>query len=131
MILLRRLFWRLIAIVSLKLAVLGIPLPGLPTVPFVLLAAWAAGKGWPELENWLLRHPRYGPSILAWRREGAVSRKAKWIATGMMAVSLVMLFWSPAPVLLKYLLPPFLAAVAFWLWRRPEPVAQSSPTNPE
>lgn len=131
MILLRRFLWRLLAIVSLKLAVLGIPLPGLPTVPFVLLAAWAAGKGWPELEDWLLRHPRYGPSILAWRREGAISRKAKWIATGMMTLSLILLFGSPAPVLLKYLLPPFLAAVAFWLWRRPEPVAQSSSMNLE
>lgn len=119
-----RLLWRLLAVVALKLALLGIPLPGLPTVPFVLLAAWAAGKGWPELEQWLLHHPRYGGSIRAWRQHGAVSRRAKWLASVMMAASIGLTLLSPAPMVMKVILPLFLTAVAIWLWSRPEPVAQ-------
>ena len=44
-------------------AAIGAVLPGLPTVPFLLVAAWAGGKGWPALEVKLLNHPRYGPTL--------------------------------------------------------------------
>lgn len=37
--------WWLLAYASLGLALVGIVLPGLPTVPFVLLAAFAAARG--------------------------------------------------------------------------------------
>ena len=50
--------WRALALVSVALALVGVLLPGLPTVPFLILAAWAAGKGWPRFEAWLLAHPR-------------------------------------------------------------------------
>ncbi|MCH8537315.1 MAG: YbaN family protein [Alkalimonas sp.] len=119
---LRVLCWRVLAIIALLLGLLGIPLPGLPTVPFVLLSAWAAGKGWPALELWLLQHPRYGPPIIAWRQHGAVSRRAKWLASVMMTGSVVLMWYSAAPALLKVILPLFLAGVASWLWLRPEPV---------
>ena len=81
---------------------------GLPTVPFVLLAAWAAGKGWPELEQWLLHHPRYGGSIRAWRQHGAVSRRAKWLASVMMAGQ----YWIDPAVTGPYGHESYLAAVS-------------------
>jgi len=113
--------YRLLALFSLSLGILGIPLPGLPTVPFVLLSAWAAGKGWPEFERWLLLHPRFGPPIWQWRQHGAVSRRAKWLASFMMLASVALLWFSAAPVLLKISLPVALLLVAIWLWRRPQP----------
>ncbi|EGM79675.1 hypothetical protein Rhein_0135 [Rheinheimera sp. A13L] len=113
-------FWRLLAGISLLLGLIGVVLPGLPTVPFLLLSAWSAGKGWPRLEIWLLAHPSFGPPLKRWREHGAVPRKAKYMAAGMMSLSVVMLLLSPAPFLLKLLLPPFLCCVAIWLWRRPE-----------
>lgn len=112
--------YRCLAIVSICLGILGIPLPGLPTVPFVLLSAWAAGKGWPAFEQWLLVHPRFGPPIVQWRQQGAVSRKAKWLASVMMLSSIVLLHLSAAPYLLKLLITLMLVLVALWLWRRPE-----------
>lgn len=117
----QQLLWRILAVVALKLALLGIPLPGLPTVPFILVAAWAAGKGWPELEARLLAHPKYGPPILHWRRHGAVSRRAKYIALIAMVSSVMMLWLSTLPLWLKIALPCFLAGVFTWLWHRPEP----------
>ncbi|MGX5915358.1 YbaN family protein [Aliidiomarina sp. Khilg15.8] len=119
---LRQLFWRTLAVLALALAAVGIPLPGLPTVPFVLVAAWAGARGWPSLEAKLLTHPRYGPAVSAWRQNRAIPRKAKFIASAMMLISSLLLTASNAPVMLKIALIVFLCGVAIWLWRRPEPV---------
>ena len=51
--------------------------PGLPTVPFVLLAAFAAARGSQRLHGWLLAHRQFGPMIRDWQAHGAVSRRAK------------------------------------------------------
>ncbi|GGD79195.1 YbaN family protein [Lacimicrobium alkaliphilum] len=116
----RALHWKILAIVSLLLGVAGIPLPGLPTVPFILLAAWSGSKGWPQLEDWLLRHPRFGKDIANWRRYGAVSRRAKYLASGMMLLSTTLLWISASPVYLQLAVTLILVCVALWLWRRPE-----------
>jgi uncharacterized protein len=113
--------WRLIAVVSLALGVAGLAVPVVPTVPFLLLAAWAGGKGWPALETWLLAHPRYGPHIRNWRERGAVPRDAKLFASLMMLASCVGLQFTPTPQWLRIGVPAFLFAVAVWLWTRPEP----------
>lgn len=112
--------WRGAALAFLALAIAGIVLPGLPTVPFLIAAAWAAGRGWPALERWLLDHPRFGPGITRWRERGAVPRSAKWAASLMMLLSAAVLAASPAPLLAKAAVPVVMAAVALWLWKRPE-----------
>ena len=116
----RRIFWRSLAIISMLLGLAGVMLPVLPTVPFILLSAWAAGKGWPAFERYLLVHPRFGPVIVQWRQYGIVPRRAKWLATAMMLLSIALLQLSQAPWLLKLLLPVFLLLVLIWLWRRPD-----------
>lgn len=116
----RVVLWRILATISMTLALIGIPLPGLPTVPFVILSAWAAGKGWPEFERWLLHHPRYGPSINEWRKYGAVSKKAKYLASLMMLLSTTLLWLSTAPTLIKLIVSVTLIGTSVWLWLRPE-----------
>lgn len=118
---LTRLLWRGLALLSLALGLVGVVLPVMPTVPFLLLAAWAAGKGWPALERWMLDHAHFGPHIRRWRDNGAVPRRAKWLATVMMAGSALMLVLAPLPQAIKIAVPTVMAAVAIWLWRRPEP----------
>jgi uncharacterized protein len=117
---LARLLWRTLALVSLGLGLVGVVLPVLPTVPFLLLAAWAAGKGWPALEAWLLNHALFGPHIRGWRERGVVPRRAKWLASLMMAASAAMLALSPLHLAVKTAVPALMLAVAIWLWRRPE-----------
>jgi uncharacterized membrane protein YbaN (DUF454 family) len=112
--------WRTVACITLLLGVIGVVVPGLPTVPFLLLSAWSAGKGWPRLELWLLAHPSFGPPLKRWREQGAVPRKAKYLAIVMMSLSVLVLLLSAAPLWLKLVLPVFLCGVAIWLWRRPE-----------
>ena len=119
--LLARLAWRALAAICVILGFVGIFVPGLPTVPFLLVAAWAAGRGWPVLEAWLLNHPRWGASIRAWREKGAMPRRAKWASSGMMAVSALLMGFSGAALWLKIGVPVLMLGVALWLWRRPEP----------
>lgn len=114
------LFWRALALIALAFGLLGVVLPVLPTVPFLLVAAWAASRGWPRLEAWLLTHPRFGPAILGWRERGTVPRRAKWIATALMSMSVIGVLYSPVPIWVKIGLPAFLCGVALWLWLRPE-----------
>ncbi len=115
-----RLAWRLLAGAALLLGLVGVVVPGLPTVPFLLVAAWAGGKGWPALEARLLAHPRYGPLIQRWRDHGAIPRRAKWWASGMMLASAAVLWASALPLAVRVGIPFFMAAVAAWMWTRPE-----------
>jgi len=114
------LLWRTLALACVVLGIVGIFVPGLPTVPFLLVAAWAAGRGWPRLEAWLLAHPRHGPPIRRWRDHRAVPRRAKWLSSAMMLASTVLIGLSPAPLAVKVGLPALMLVVAVWLWRRPE-----------
>jgi uncharacterized membrane protein YbaN (DUF454 family) len=114
------LLWRSTAVLFLALGVVGLALPIMPTVPFVLFAAWSAGKGWPELERWLLTHPRYGEHICNWRTHRCVPRQAKVTASLMMLVSAVGLQFTPAPLWLRLAVPFTMLLIAVWLCLRPE-----------
>ena len=72
---------------AVLLGAVGIVLPLLPTVPFVLLAAFCFARSSPELEQKLVQHPKYGPHIEAWRTRGAISRTGKRAAYAAFAVS--------------------------------------------
>ncbi len=105
---------------SLALGAAGIVLPLLPTVPFVILAAFCFGKADPRLERWLLDHPRFGPSIRHWRERGAISRKGKLAATAAFVLSIALaLAFAPWPWMLLPLVAAALAGA--WIWTRPEP----------
>lgn len=113
--------WWLLAYASLGLGLVGIVVPGLPTVPFVLLAAFAAARGSARLHAWLLAHRQFGPMIHDWQRHGAVSRRAKRLATGMMAACAVIMFLTAPRWWMAATGTAIMAVVALWLWRRPEP----------
>lgn len=110
-----------LAIVSLALGLLGIVLPGLPTTPFILLAAWAAARSSPRLAAWLERHRVFGPLIRDWRAGGRVSRRAKWSATAAMTACAALMLWLSPERWMAALGISVMAAVGLWLWCRPEP----------
>ena len=115
------LMWRAVAVLGLTLGLLGVVLPVVPTVPFLILSAWAASKGWPAFEIWLLNHRLFGPPIVQWRLRGAVPRRAKWLSCGMMACSAIgMQFFPQIPVWVRVAVPLMMLAVGIWLWRRPD-----------
>lgn len=117
---LRRGLWIALAYVALGLGILGVFLPGLPTTPFVLLAAWAAARGSRRLHQYLLGHRLFGPMVRDWQARGAVSRRAKRLATLTMALCAVVMFAAAPEGWMAATGTACMAAVALWLWRRPE-----------
>lgn len=113
--------WWLLAYASLGLGLVGIVVPGLPTVPFVLLSAYAAARGSHKLHRWLLAHRRFGPMIDDWQRHGAVSRRAKWFALVTMATCAGVMFLTAPRPWMAATGTAIMAVVATWLWARPEP----------
>ena len=115
-----RWLFKCLAITSLALGIIGAFVPVMPTVPFVLLAAWAAAKSSPRLSHWLENHPTMGPHIRDWRNGGVVSRRAKWTATLMMSAGALVMsvvvrpWWVPVSAIT------IMTAVGLWLWQRPE-----------
>ena len=118
----RNLLWKLVAAIALTLGIIGLFLPVVPTVPFILLAAWASSKGWPQMEQYLLAHEYCGPHIRNWREHGSVSRRAKYLAAVTISSSIFILWWLPLQLWLQISLTIIMASVILWLWRRPDAV---------
>ena len=115
----RRALWLILGLASVALGVIGAFLPILPTVPFMILAAFAFSRSNRAWEAKLLNHPRYGPALRAWRERGIISRTGKRAATAAFALSILLalifmaLPWSLVPILVAV---PCLS----WIWTRPE-----------
>ena len=112
--------WLFAGIVLTGLAVLGAMLPVMPSTVFALGAAACFARSSPRLERWLLRQPRIGPAIIAWRMEGAVSTSAKRVALASMAVSATVVGLT-APLAVALLSGSILVASALYVGTRPAP----------
>lgn len=66
--------------VALLLGALGVVLPGLPTTPFVLLAAACFVRASPRAHAWLLRSRLFGPLLREWETHRSVPRRVKRVA---------------------------------------------------
>lgn len=102
------------------LAIIGAILPGMPTTVFVLMAAWAAARSSPRFSHWLENHRLFGSMIRDWRAGGYVSRRAKWSAGITMALSIAILFLTPAPRMVAIFATVTMLVVLVWLCCRPE-----------
>jgi uncharacterized membrane protein YbaN (DUF454 family) len=80
--------------VSLVLGLIGVLLPGLPTTPFVLLAAACYARASPRLHRWMLEHRWIGPMLRAWERDRSLTRRTKTLAVGSMLLMVSFSIWS-------------------------------------
>lgn len=107
-------------LISVALGAIGVLLPLLPTVPFMILAAFCFANSSPRLEAWLIEHHIFGSHIRNWRDRRAITRRGKWAATIAFAVSctVALLFmkmpWNLFPVAAALV-------TGTWLWTRNEP----------
>ncbi len=120
-----KVFWMVSGIAALCAGIVGLFLPLLPTVPFVLLAAYCFSRGNKRWERWMLNHPRLGPIIVQWRQHRVVPLKAKLLATVMMAVSSIGA-WISMPATYGWIPALICGLVAAWLWRLPHRIPGAS-----
>ncbi|MEO9636159.1 MAG: YbaN family protein [Parasphingorhabdus sp.] len=125
----KRQFYLIAGLISLGLGGIGVILPLLPTVPFMILAAFCFANSSPRLEAWLVEHPVFGVHINNWRQRRAITRRGKWAATAAFAASCViaLLFVKP-----PWNLIPIAAALisGSWIWTRNEPDPEKAITRP-
>jgi len=104
----------------LSFAIVGIILPLLPTVPFLLLAAFFFAKSSQRVHTWLLNHKIFGTMIEDWNSRGAINKKAKYLSTlSVVLVIGVSLILALKPLIL-FIQIALLSLVMLFIWTRPE-----------
>lgn len=112
--------WAVAGLICVVLGVVGLFLPFLPTVPFLLAAGFFFGRSSGRLHRWLLSHPVLGPPIHDWNARGAISPKAKRLASLSVAAALMMslgLGFSMKVVMIQVIA---LTVVMAFIWTRPD-----------
>lgn len=87
---LRKILFILLGTLALGLGVLGIFIPGLPTTPFLLLAATLYLKSSERLYRWLVSHPIIGSYIVDYKEAKGMSLRQKISAISIMWFMLIL-----------------------------------------
>lgn len=72
----------------LGLGIAGYVLPVLPGTVFILLSVWFFFKSNARMYHWVLNHPRFGPTVRAYRAGHGIPRRIKVLAITLMAASI-------------------------------------------
>ncbi|MDH5230694.1 MAG: YbaN family protein [Gammaproteobacteria bacterium] len=94
-----RLLLIIVGSIAVVLGFIGIFVPGLPTVPFLLLAAACYARSSQRFYHWLLNNRPLGPIICQWRENQTISRRNKtWaILSTMLSFGVTIIFFIPSP----------------------------------
>ncbi len=84
----------LIGTVALGLGLVGVLLPGLPTTPFILLAAACFARASPRLHQRMLSSAWIGPMLRDWENNRSLTRRVKSVALTMMVVMVAVSVWT-------------------------------------
>jgi uncharacterized membrane protein YbaN (DUF454 family) len=111
----------ILAYFFLGLAIIGVVLPGLPTVPFLLLTAWFSARGSDRLHRWLYSHPHLGKLLIDWEQQGAISRSSKVMAFLLLILSWGVMYQRIDDIWLMTGMAVLFISVMVFLISRPEP----------
>ena len=111
--------WATLGLFCVALAMIGVALPLLPTVPFLLLAAFFFARSSSRLHNWLISHQTFGPLILDWQTSGAIRPAAKRAATLSVAAVFVLSILVSVPNHVLIIQAVTLGGVMIFIWSRP------------
>ncbi len=67
-----RIFMSIVGWAMVILGIIGIVLPIMPTVPFLLVASWCFSRSSPRFHHWLNNHRVFGPPIKQWEEKRAI-----------------------------------------------------------
>lgn len=122
--------WKAVGWVFLGLAVVGTALPIMPTVPFLLVAAWAFQKSSPRLRQRIRRDPRYGAMVRAWQDYGVVPRFAKIWSVVTMSFGVGLALWLGVAAGIVAVQATVCLLIGIYLVTRPEVVRSRSQKSP-
>ncbi|NIZ11815.1 YbaN family protein [Phaeobacter sp. HF9A] len=108
-----------LGLLSVLFALIGIALPLLPTVPFLLLAAFFFARSSERLHAWLLSHRTFGPAIVDWNEHGAIRPSAKKAATVSVAAVFLLSLILKLPIHVLLIQAITLGGVMIFIWSRP------------
>ncbi len=127
----RRFVFKVLGTGLVGLGIVGAFLPILPSTIFFILAAACFARSSPKLEARILKHPVFGPPVVAWREHGAIPRKAKVIALAGMTFGFGVFYFSsqPAPWIAFVVGGTILACAAFVVSRPAGPPSGQNVNN--
>jgi uncharacterized membrane protein YbaN (DUF454 family) len=125
----RRRLYEALGWASVGMAVVGAITPGIPTVPFVVLAGYFFIRSSPKAHAWLLQSRWFGPLLRDWEQQRAVKRSVKYTAVGLIvaAMAIILVLGLP-PILVSLILALELIGLIIVLRL---PVVEPTPTAPE
>lgn len=115
-----RTVWTLCGVLALTMGTIGLFLPLVPTVPFLLLAAFCFARSSQRLHDWLVNHPTFGPPIEDWQRRGAIRRRTKSVASFSILVAFGLSAALGVRLVILLVQALTLICVAIFIWTRPE-----------
>ena len=125
--------WLLIGIgwTAIVAGVIGLFLPLVPTVPLLLLAAACFARSSERFHTWLVEHNHLGPLVRDYLNGTGIPRKVKWMAVGMVWVTVPTSTFLFVPVVwVKVLLLAIAVGVTIYLLRLPTPHHGDGRDNP-
>ena len=81
-----RVLWILAGTIFVVLGGLGVLLPGLPTTPFLILAAACYIRSSQKLYDWLIKNKTFGPYLKDYREGKGMPKNAKILAVSMIVI---------------------------------------------
>lgn len=111
--------WVGLGLLCVALAMIGVVLPLLPTVPFLLLATFFFARSSSRLHGWLIGHRMFGPMILDWQSSGAIRPAAKKAATLSVAAVFGISVVLSVPPYILIIQAVALGGVMLFIWTRP------------
>ncbi|WP_273722437.1 YbaN family protein [Bartonella sp. AU18XJBT] len=102
------------------LGIIGVVLPIMPTVPFLLVASWCFTRSSPRFHQWLNNHRIFGPPIKRWEEKKAISPFIKVFAMISMTGGFLSFFVMVHPPLwISLLVAVILLLIAIYIGTRP------------
>lgn len=116
-------FWWIVGFLGLGLAVVGTVLPIMPTVPFLIVAAYGFNRSSPRFHGWIMTHRVFGPQIREWHDHRAIDPRVKVFVVVSMIAGLCV-SWFILPRHWWFIQMAVLAAVAVFVVTRNNPPHQ-------
>ena len=77
-----RTFWFTCGFISMVIGIIGIPVPGLPTTPLMILAATCFAKSSQRFYDWIINNKLFGHHVINYREGNGIPKKSKPIIIG-------------------------------------------------